>query len=143
MSKGKSLIDLHKFLGYCLNHPKVHHGKKKMPSLAASQGIAFSDAEIRSALASVAYPGFTGVVQLDISLTPEAAACVMIGVIRRQSKKADSEESTRQMLPDPTRKKPVDKVVGDLKSKLFIRTVVTALEAHYLDGVLQKYTVQE
>jgi hypothetical protein len=114
-----------------------------MSSLAATQGIAFSDAEIRSALASVAYPGFTGVVQLDISLTPEAAACVMIGVIRRQSRKVDDQPTMRQTLPDPTRKKPVDKVIGDLKSKLFIRTVVTAVEAHYLDGVLQKFTIQE
>jgi hypothetical protein len=117
---------------------------KPMSSLAATQGIAFSDQEIRSALASVAYPGFTGVVQLDISLTPEAAACVMIGVIRRQSKKADDETpAARQTLPDLTRKKPVDKVIGDLKSKLFIRTVVTAVEAHYLDGVLQRFTIQE
>lgn len=117
-----------------------------MSSLAATQGIAFSDQEIRSALASVAYPGFTGVVQLDISLSPEAAACVMIGVIRRQSKKVDDAETAgaaRHVLPDPTRKKPVDKVLSDLKSKLFIRPVLVAVEAHYLDGVLQRVTLQE
>jgi Na+-translocating ferredoxin:NAD+ oxidoreductase RnfG subunit len=117
-----------------------------MPSLAASQGIAFSDQEIRSALASVAYPGFTGVVQLEIALSEEAAQFVTFAVIRRQSKKVDEQETAgavRHVLPDPSRKKPVDKVVSDLKSKLFIRPVLTAVEAHYLDGVLQRVTLQE
>jgi hypothetical protein len=126
--------------------PRFQKEERKMSSLAATQGIAFSDQEIRSALASVAYPGFTGVVQLDISLTPEAAACVMVGVIRRQSKKVDDAEAAgaaRHVLPDPTRKKPVDKVLSDLKSKLFIRPVLVAVEAHYLDGVLQRVMLQE
>ena len=115
-----------------------------MSSLAAMQGIPFSDAEIRSALESVAIPGYTGTLQLEIGIRPEAAACVMIGVIRRQSKRADDgPAATRQMLPDPSRKKPVEGVISDLKSKLFIRTVVTAVEARYLDGVLQNFIIQE
>jgi hypothetical protein len=126
--------------------PRFQKEERKMSSLAATQGIAFSADEIRSALASVAYPGFTGVVQLEIALSPEAAQFVTFAVIRRQSKKIDEQETAgavRQMLPDPSRKKPVDKVMSDLKSKLFIRPVLTAVEAHYLDGVLQRVTLQE
>jgi hypothetical protein len=114
-----------------------------MPSLAASQGIPIPPEEIRSALASVAIPGYTGTLQLEIALSPEAAACVTFAVIRRQSMKVDQPAAMHQTLPDPSRKKPVDKVISDLKSKLFIRTVVTAVEAQYLDGVLLKFTIQE
>jgi hypothetical protein len=114
-----------------------------MSSLAATQGIAFSEAEIRSALESVAIPGFTGTLQIDIGLRPEAAQYLMVGVIRRQSKRVDEPAAMRQELPDPTRKKPVDKVMDDIRSKLFIRTVVTAVEARYLDGVLQNFMIQE
>ena len=114
-----------------------------MPSLAASQGIPFSDVEIRSALESVAIPGYTGTLQLEIGLRPEAAACVMIGVIRRQSKRPDQQAATRQVLPDPSRKKPVEGVIDKIREKLFVRTVVTAVEAKYLDGVLQSFMIQE
>jgi hypothetical protein len=124
--------------------PKVPTQKRrKMPSLAADPGIPIPAEEIRRALESVAIPGYTGTIQLDIGLRAEAAACVMIGVIRRQSRKLDDQVAVRQTLPDPTRKKPVDKVIDDLKSKLFIRTVVTAVEARYLDGVLQNFVIQE
>jgi hypothetical protein len=114
-----------------------------MSSLAAAQGIPIPTEEIRSALESVAIPGYTGTLQLEIGLRAEAAACVMIGVIRRQSKRVDGAAATRQELPDPTRKKPVDKVIDDIRGKLMIRTVLTAVEAHYADGVLQKFTIVE
>jgi hypothetical protein len=114
-----------------------------MFSLAAVQGIPIPPEEIRSALESAAIPGFTGTMQLEIGLRSEAAACVMIGVIRRQSKRADQPAATRQELPDPSRKKPVDRAMDDIRGKLFIRTVVTAVEAQYLDGVLQRFTIQE
>jgi hypothetical protein len=119
-----------------------------MSSLAAAQGIPIPTEEIRSALESVAIPGYTGTLQLEIGLRAEAAACVMIGVIRRQSKRVDgplhgATTATRQELPDPTRKKPVDKVIDDIRGKLMIRTVLTAVEAHYADGVLQKFTIVE
>jgi hypothetical protein len=107
------------------------------------RGIPIPMEEIRSALESVAVPGYTGTLQLEIGLRPEAAACVMIGVIRRQSFKVDQSSEVRHMLPDPTRKKPVDKVLADIKEKMMIRTVVTIVEAHYLDGVLQRFTIQE
>jgi hypothetical protein len=108
-----------------------------MSSLAATQGIPIPTDEIRSALESVAIPGFTGTLQVEIGLRPEATACVMIGVIRRQ--RGGVVQATRQELPDPTRKKPVDNVIADIRSKLFIRTAVTAVEAQYEDGVLQKW----
>lgn len=107
------------------------------------RGIPFSDAEIRSALESVAIPGFTGVVQMEINLGPEVAQHVAIAVIRRQSLKPDQPAVQRQTLPDPTRKKPVQQVLDHLKSRLMIRCVVAAIEANFLDGVLQNYKVQE
>lgn len=69
--------------------------------------------------------------------------CVMIGVIRRQSKRVDQDPAERQTLPDPKRRMPVQKVVDDLKERMFVRTAVTAVEAQYVDGVLQKFTIQE
>lgn len=114
-----------------------------MLSLAAQQGVPIPVEEIRSALESVAIPGYTGTLYVEIGLRPEAAACVAMAVIRRQSKKLDQPAALRQELPDPGRKKPVDKVIDDLRSKLFIRTVLTAVEAHYLDGVLKNFTIQE
>jgi len=116
-----------------------------MSSLAESplRGIPIPTEEIRAALDSVAIPGYTGVLQLEIGLAPEAAQHVMIGVIRRQSMKVDQPAALKQTLPDPSRKKPVDKVLADIKGKLRIRTVLTAVEAHYLDGVLQKFTIEE
>jgi hypothetical protein len=110
-----------------------------MSSLAAAQGIPIPTEEIRSALESVAIPGYTGTLQLEIGLRAEAAACVMIGVIRRQ--RGEVAQTTRQQLPDPSRKKPVDNVIDNIRSKLFIRTVVTAVEAQYEDGVLQKWFI--
>lgn len=115
-----------------------------MSALAEYQGIPIPADEIRAALSSVAIPGFTGVLQLDISLGAGAAEHVMIGVIRRQSHKVeDQPATTRQQLPDPQRKKPVDSVVAKLKAKLMIRTVLTAVEAHYRDGVLTTFNIQE
>lgn len=105
------------------------------------QGIPIPTEDIRSALESVAVPGYTGTIQLEIGLRAEAASCVMLGVIRRQTKRVDQDPTTRQTLPDPSRKKPVDKVIDDVKSKLFIRSVMTAFEVNVVDGVLQKITI--
>jgi hypothetical protein len=137
---------LHHFLCYLqsLRFPKK--GSAKMSSLAeVPRGIPIPVEEIRAALESVAVPGYTGVLQLEFSLTVEAAQCVRIGVTRRQSKRVGDGEAAamRQMLPDPERRKPVQKVLQDITGKLFIRSVMTALEVHVLDGVLQKITVQE
>jgi hypothetical protein len=105
------------------------------------QGIPIPTEEIRSALESVAVPGFTGTLQMTFALRTEAASCVSFAVIRRQTKRVDQEPTTRQTLPDPTRKKPVDKVIADIKGKLFIRTLMAAFEVNVVDGVLQKTTI--
>lgn len=115
-----------------------------MSSLAeVPQGIPIPPDEIRSALESVAIPGFTGTLQLEIALKPEAAACVMFAVIRRQSKQVPQLGTTRQVLPDPERRKPVQSVIEDLKRRLYVRPVVTAIEVHVVDGVVQKITTIE
>ncbi len=86
---------------------------------------------------------------MEIHFGPEAeellSRCVIITVLRRETTRVDQESTavTRQQLPDPSRKKPVDKVIADLKKVLFIRTVLKALEVQVVDGVLQKMTKQE
>jgi Na+-translocating ferredoxin:NAD+ oxidoreductase RnfG subunit len=123
--------------------------KGNMSSLAATQGIAFSEQEIRSALESVAIPGFTGSIQLEVLIAPEAAQYITIAVIRRQASPAAegpqdlARGAVRQVLPDPTRKKPVESVIEAIKSKLRIRTGLTALEVHVNDGVLGKKIIQD
>jgi hypothetical protein len=117
-----------------------------MSSLAATQGIAFSQdsiEEIRTALASAATPGWNGSLSLEVVLAPEAAQYISIVVIRRQTEKVEGHTAVRQVLPDPNRKKPVESVVEAIKSKLRIRPVLTALEVQVADGVLQKRTIQE
>jgi len=118
-----------------------------MPPLAEfPRAIAIPTEEIRSALESVAVPGYTGTLQLEIGLREEVAQCVTIRVIRRQSKRLEEiahPAVTHQSLPDPTRKKPVEKVLGDLRSKLLILSMVAAVEVQVLDGVLQKVIFQE
>jgi hypothetical protein len=130
--------------------PKVPTQKRrKMPSLAADPGIPIPAEEIRRALESVAIPGFTGSLQMELHFSDEAAEllgrCVVITVLRRETKRIGEEDApvTRQQLPDPTRKKPVEKVIADLKKVLMIQTVLKALEVQVVDGVLQKMTKQE
>ncbi len=119
------------------------YSKGSMSTLAEfSRGIPIPEAEIRSALESVAIPGYTGTLQLEINLGPEVAQHVAIAVIRRQSLKPDQAAVQKQTLPDPARKKPVQAVLDQLRSKLMIQCVVAAVEANFLDGVLQNYKVQ-
>lgn len=119
-----------------------------MSSLAAPQGIAIPTEEIRSALESVAIPGYNGSLQMEIHFSPEAEEllnqCVVITVVRRETNRLDQVSTgvTRQQLPDPSRKKPVDKVIADIKKVLFIQTMLKALEVQVVDGVLQKTTKQ-
>jgi hypothetical protein len=110
---------------------------------AAPQGIPIPTEEIRTALESVAIPGFNGSVQMEIHFTADAEEilkqCIVVTVLRRQTKRVDEESGvTRQQLPDPTRKKPVEKVLADLKKVLFVQTVLKALDVQVVDGVLQK-----
>ncbi|HEV3041892.1 MAG TPA: hypothetical protein VHA33_29275 [Candidatus Angelobacter sp.] len=108
-------------------------------------GIAIPPEEIHSALSSAAVPGYTGSLQIEFSVQPEAARHVMIAVIRRQSK--STQEVTREIVPavgaETARKKSVQRVLTDLQQKLRLRPVVLAIEAQYVDGELKKYTVME
>lgn len=110
-----------------------------MPSLAATQGIAFSADEIRSVLEAAALTRFTGTVQISIGVNPDAAKCVGITVLYRHSHVEQKPGVTRQELPDPTLRKPVAKVIEDISSKLFIRTALTAMEIRFLNGVVQPH----
>jgi hypothetical protein len=119
-----------------------------MTSLAvATRGVAIPPEEIHSALRSVAVPGYTGVLQLELSVKPEAAAYVMIGIVRRQSKSISMQDGpTREDVPalgDHLRKKSVQRAVDGLREKLVLRTVLLAVEAHYVDGELKKVTIVE
>lgn len=112
-----------------------------MSSLAATQGIAFSEKkidEIKDELASAAIPGFTGTLQVIVGLTPDAANCVTITVLRREVHNLDKPTVTRQDLPDTRRRKPVESVVDAIRKKLFVGTGITALEVEYVDGVPQE-----
>lgn len=123
-----------------------------MPSLAASQGIPIPAQDIRSALESVAIPGFNGSLQMEINFAQFAdpkeleellSRLIVITVLRRETKRIDQESAptvTRQQLPDPTRKKPVEKVIADVKKVLFVTTMLKALEVQIADGVVQKMT---
>ena len=111
---------------------------------ALSRGVAIPPDEIHSALRSAAVPGFTGVLQIELLVDAEAARHVSIAIIRRQSKSVN--ETTREEVPavgDHPRKKNVQKVVDDLRSKLFLRTAILAIEAHYVDGEVRKVTTAE
>jgi hypothetical protein len=119
-----------------------------MTSLAvASRGVPIPVEEIHSVLRSVAVPGYTGVLQLDLWVRPEAAAYVMLGVTRRQSKSMRDEAGpTREEIPavgEHLRKKSVQRAVDGLREKLVLRTVLLAVEAHYVDGELKKVTIVE
>ncbi|HEY2361185.1 MAG TPA: hypothetical protein VGK36_08725 [Candidatus Angelobacter sp.] len=100
------------------------------------QGIPIPADEIRSALMSAAIPGFTGTLRTKFYLTPNAASCVRVDVLWDEAKRTDTPEKRKQTLPDPDRRKPVQKVIEDIENLLFVRTVLVAVEAHYLDGVL-------
>jgi hypothetical protein len=130
---------MHWFLGYCPKTQKFKQRKNKMPSLAATQGIAFSAKEIRAALEAAAISGFTGTLQLSINLRPDAAQCVVVSTNFKHSHLEGKPADTRQELPNPTLKKPVSSVIEVISPKLFIRPAVTALEARFLKGVLQPH----
>src|SRR5689334_2957495 len=108
------------------------------PLAELPRGIPIPVDEIRSALESAAIPGFTGSVQVVIGLRPEAAQYVTIAVIRRESRNVNRPTTTQQVLPDPERKKPVQRVVDSIMGKLMIRPIMTALEIQVVDGVAQE-----
>lgn len=114
-----------------------------MSGLAVTGGVPIPLEEVRFALDSVAVPGFTGTLQLEIGLREEAARCVRIDVVRRQVMRYEAVDGVRHTLPDPERKKPVQSAITKLEPRLIIRPVLTAVEFHLANGVLQKWTIQE
>lgn len=101
---------------------------------------------IVSTLRSVAVPGYTGIVLVEIGIRPEAAEHVQLDVRRKQTFKTDAQQSERTSIPAsgvPEREKLVRDVMQALKDKLCIRTVAVAIEFHYNDGRLLKYQVVE
>ncbi len=99
--------------------------------------------ELRTALQSVAIPGYTGSMVVEIGLREEVAQFIVMAVLRQQSKSVGEHRVVKQTIPDPDRRRPVDKVLADLRPKLFIRPVLLAVEAHYLDGILQRFIIRE
>jgi hypothetical protein len=106
---------------------------------ATTQGIPIPPDLIRSALESVAYPGYTGSMQVELMLPADIVQKVMVCVVRRQTKLMSKDEpaNQRQVMPDPERKKPVEKVIADIKGLLYVRTVLLALEVNFVNGVPQ------
>jgi|ERR1051326_6327294 hypothetical protein len=100
------------------------------------QGIPFSADEIRSYLEAAAIAGFTGALQLSIGLRDEIAEHIVIKPIFRCS---HLEGKFEVINPDPTRKKPVGRVIEDIRPKLVIRPVLTAMEVRFLKGVVQPH----
>lgn len=112
---------------------------------SSTRAVAIPPDEIASALRSAAVPGYTGSLHIELRLLPEAANNVMLEITRRQSQKS-ADTSTRESVPaigEHVRKKSVQNVMTKLNAKLLIRTVVLAIEAHYVDGDLKSYTVEE
>lgn len=114
-----------------------------MSSLAvASRGVPIPVDEISSALRSAAVPGYTGALQLELLVRPEAVSYVVIVVTRRQSVPANTREEV-PAVGEHLRKKSVQRAVDGLRDKLILRPVLLAVEAHFVDGELKKVTIVE
>ena len=105
------------------------------------QQVPVDEMELRAVLQSAAMPGYSGSITIEIGLRAEARSYIMLGVMRRESRKPGAGQ--RQMLPDPERRKPVENVIEELRPKLFVRPILRAVEAHYDNGVLTKFNIVE
>jgi hypothetical protein len=111
--------------------------------------VRVDEAELRTALHSVAVPGFTGTLCVEIGLAEETEDgqrryYVVMAIRRRESKRTGDDSAGQQILPDVERRKPVEKVLAVLRPKLFLRPILQAVEFHLKDGVLQpNFTIQE
>lgn len=107
--------------------------------------VRIDDAELRAALQSVAIPGYNGSLTVEIGLREvkdEFGAryiYIAMSVLRRESKRMSEPAGQRQILPDPERRKPVDKVIEAIRPKLFIRPVLRLFEVHFKNGVASDY----
>lgn len=102
-------------------------------------GVAFPPDQIRSAIEAAAFSRFTGTQQISIGLRPEAANLVVIEVDWKHSHMENKPSDVRVQIADPTLKKPVASVIEAISPRLFIRTMATALELKFLNGVLQPH----
>ncbi len=115
-----------------------------MSSLAAaSRGVPIPPEEIHAALRSVAVPGYTGSLHIELMVMPEAVSHVMIVVTRRHSAPLQESREEVPAVGDHLRKKSVQRAVDGLRDKLVLRPVLLAAEAHYVDGELKKVTIVE
>jgi len=106
--------------------------------------IPVDEDELRSALQAAAVPGFTGDVLVEIVLMPEIAHNVKFLVSRRQCFQAKTQQQVHeQVTPDPSRRKPVENVITQVRDKLYIRPGIYAVEAHFKDGVVTAFHVRE
>lgn len=127
-----------------------------MQSLAEfPRGIPIPVDEIRSALESAAVPGTSGSIQIVIGLKPtvpckhcgeivDLSDHVTFAVVRRLRMGTEHPAQT-QVLPDVTRKKPVQNVLRAVTGKMQVRMQIQALEFYVEDGILQdkKFLVEE
>lgn len=113
-----------------------------MSSLAAtpSPGVPIPPDEIAAALRSVARPGYTGKVTLVLVVKVEALQQVYVDIRREESKIAAERESV-PVVGDEPRKKSVQRVLNDIGRHLVLRTVMTALECHLVDGEVKKWNI--
>lgn len=137
-----------RFAGAILRPNQLTRSGWKLESATMSSelihGVPIPQEEILCALRSAAVPGYTGSLQVGISVNPEAARHVMIDIIRRQSRTAA--DTTREKVPvvgDHLRKNGVLLAMQDLKLRLVLRPVMVGFEAHFDNGELKRWTVSE
>ena len=108
--------------------------------------IPVDQAQLRAALESVAIPGYNGSVSIEIGLAPGEgnSFTVVMAVCRRETKRPGSPApAERQLLPDPERKKLVQDVIDGIRTKLFVRPILQALEAQFENGRVMKFSIAE
>lgn len=110
--------------------------------------IHVGESELRAALEARAVPNFTGSVDLKIGLVEvevdgQTLYMVAITVDQEEHHAAEPEKCRRQILPDPSRKKPVDNVLSQVRPRLFIRPVLRRLTTHFKAGVVTGFKMEE
>jgi hypothetical protein len=107
--------------------------------------IPVDETELRSALQSVAIPGYTGSICVEFGFHQAEngkSFIVAMTVLRREHRKVGATADHRQILPDPERKKPVESVLDELRPLLLVRPVRRAIEFHVDNGKILKYVAE-
>lgn len=112
--------------------------------------VRVDEAELRAALHSVAIPGWTGTLYVEIGLREETEAgqqrlSVVFAVRKREAKRVNSAEGNSiQILPDVERRKPMERVLSAIRPKLLVQPVLKGLEVFVKDGCFQdNFHIQE